>query len=332
MQCTFALASQEAVNPSMDMLDIDSKLTRRIDHKKELVSLITKLSYRYDKWEIFSDFVELSAISISNSADKSHWQERENRYLEIVKKYSKEELNQFVSMLGELVLSLEDEPTDVLGEVFHTLELHNKFKGQYFSPMPICRFLGEISAPMNGEELAEIVKRKGYINVCEPCSGSGAMIIGFCLAVQNRGINYQENVVVEATDIDLKCVHMTYLQLSLLGIPAVVIHGNSLSGEQFSRWYTPFYILGNWAARTAMETIFNNLCNNKEGVREAVPTMETEPISAILPSASDEVLPLAILPVDRSPSIAEVVDVPSDTKHNGIRKKKGILENQLTFW
>ena len=54
-------------------------------------------------------------------------------------------------------------------------------------------------------------------------------------------------MLVTATDIDLKCVHMCYLQLSLLGIPAVVIHGNSLTLEEHSHWFTPAYILDGWA-------------------------------------------------------------------------------------
>lgn len=56
-------------------------------------------------------------------------------------------------------------------------------------------------------------------------------------------------MVVTATDVDIKCVWMTYLQLSLYGIPAVVIHGNSLSMQEHSRWYTPVYILDGWVWR-----------------------------------------------------------------------------------
>lgn len=35
-----------------------------------------------------------------------------------------------------------------------------------------------------------------------------------------------------------------------LGIPAVVIHGNSLTVEQWSVWRTPAYILGFWESKT----------------------------------------------------------------------------------
>jgi hypothetical protein len=39
---------------------------------------------------------------------------------------------------------------------------------------------------------------------------------------------------------------MAYLQLSLLHIPARITHGNSLSLDEFSHWYTPAHILGGW--------------------------------------------------------------------------------------
>ena len=39
---------------------------------------------------------------------------------------------------------------------------------------------------------------------------------------------------------------MTYIQLSMLGIPAVVRHQDTLTQETMSTWYTPNYILDLW--------------------------------------------------------------------------------------
>ena len=72
------------------------------------------------------------------------------------------------------------------------------------------------------------------------------MILGFVNALEKKGYSRSHHVVATATDVDLKCVYMCYLQLSLLGIPAVVIHGNSLTLEEWSRWYTPIYVLDGW--------------------------------------------------------------------------------------
>ena len=75
------------------------------------------------------------------------------------------------------------------------------------------------------------------------------MILGAIRTMAKQGLNYQKQLYVEACDIDIKCVHMTYLQLALCGVPATVIHGNSLSQEEWSRWYTPMYVLDGWARK-----------------------------------------------------------------------------------
>lgn len=221
------------------------------DYRKEIVKLIGELGYRHSTWQVFSDFVEMSAIAISNSVDWIHKQEREKRYLEIINIYQKSEQQLFPKMLGYLVNALEDSialeggPTDILGQIFHELELHNKWKGQFFTPVNVCEAMGMITV---GDK-AQIIEEKGYLTVGEPCVGSGAMVLGFAKAMKSSGMNYCTKMVVTAQDIDLKCVHMAYLQFSLYGIPAVVIHGNTLTVEEWSRWYTPIYMVDGWVWR-----------------------------------------------------------------------------------
>ena len=221
-----------------------------IDHRKELLRLIRQLSQKYSTWAVFEDFLALSALSVSNAVDWTHKEEREAQYMEIVSRYEKPEVDLFPEMFIHLVKALEQhskQPTDILGQVFHELELHNKYKGQFFTPQHICDFMGMVTL---SEDDADINK-KGFIGVCEPCAGSGAMILGFAKAMRKNGYDFQRQMVVTATDIDLKCVYMTYLQLSLYGIPAVIIHGNSLTLQEWSRWYTPVYMLDGWVWRQA---------------------------------------------------------------------------------
>lgn len=228
-----------------------SKTQMISDYRKEIVKTIGDLGYRHSTWQVFSDFVEMSAIALSNTVDWIHREEREKRYLEIINTYSKSEQQRFPEMLAYLTNAMEDSlaldggPTDILGQVFHEMELHNKWKGQFFTPVPVCEAMGMM---MVGDK-AQMVKEKGFITVNEPCVGSGAMVLGFAKAMKANGINYCSQMVVTAQDIDLKCVHMAYLQLSLYGIPAVVIHGNTLTVEEWSRWYTPVYMLNGWIWR-----------------------------------------------------------------------------------
>src|SRR5260221_467427 len=60
-------------------------------HQRNLITLIKKFSYSHHTHTVFADFVEMAAISISNAIDRTQFDLREKRYLDIVRKYSKEE-------------------------------------------------------------------------------------------------------------------------------------------------------------------------------------------------------------------------------------------------
>lgn len=210
--------------------------------------MLRHLGQKYSTWNVFEDFLAMSAISFSNAVDWVHREKREAEYMEIVGRYQKAELDLFPQMLACLVNELElhaEEPVDVLGAIFHELELHNKYKGQFFTPQHICDFMGMITLQENDPDIS----KKGYISLSEPCCGGGAMILGFASAMKKNGYDFNRQLVVSATDVDLKCVFMTYIQLSLYGIPAVVIHGDSLLLKEWSRWYTPVYMLEGWIWR-----------------------------------------------------------------------------------
>ena len=190
----------------------------------------------------------VTAIAISRAVDWVHREEREAEYMSIVERYDKPDVSRFPEMYVHLVNELErhaDAPTDVLGAIFHELELHNKYRGQFFTPQVVCDMMGQMSLGENDPDINE----KGFLSVSEPCAGSGAMILGFAKAMARRNQDWHRQMVVTATDVDLKCVYMTYLQLSLYGIPAVVIHGNTLLMQEWSRWYTPVYMLDGWLWR-----------------------------------------------------------------------------------
>lgn len=216
-------------------------------YKNECIALINKLGQVYGRWEVYSHFIQMFAIAISNQVDKSHFDEREKEYFTLINKYRKEDTIQFPKMIAFLVQAIssaEDDPYDILGSMFHEMELQNAWRGQFFTPQYICDLMAAITVGNDN-----IANEKGYITVCEPTCGSGAMLLGMAKQVLMQGLSISDNFVAYATDIDLRCVHMTYIQLSLYGIPAVVTHGNSLTLEEWSHWYTPAYVLGNWHQR-----------------------------------------------------------------------------------
>lgn len=245
--------------------------------RKELLKLIEGLAYRHSKWQVFADFNEAAAISISNAVDLGHREEREARYMEIIKRYTKEELAKFPQMLAHLVEALEAEPGDVLGKLFHELELHNKWTGQFFTPYDLCRMMARMTLGEPAELEAKISER-GFVRAAEPAAGSGAMVVALAQEMRDAGINYQKHLHVTATDVDLKCVHMAYLQFALLHIPAVIIHGNSLSLEEYSRWFTPAHIMDGWNWKLRREAVSGET-HEVEAAPQPEPRRENNPAS-----------------------------------------------------
>lgn len=215
------------------------------DYPDQMIKTILQLGEKHSTWQVFEDFLTLSAISISNSVDSFQFEKREDEYLKIIKKYDKSEAELFPKLFAMLVMELEKNaayPKDILGELFHKLGLHNKYKGQFFTPNYIANLMGKMSL----SEQNNILENKEFITVCEPCTGSGTLVLGFANAMAENKLDFQRKMIVTATDIDIKCVYMSYIQFSLYGIPAVVVHGNSLTVEEWSHWFTPIYIMHGW--------------------------------------------------------------------------------------
>lgn len=215
------------------------------DHQKEVLKLFRMLACRHSHWQAFVDFAEAAAISISNAVDWPQRDRREERYMSLIQRYKPDELAAFPKMLAELVMALESEPSDVLGRTFHDLELHNKWVGQFFSPYSLCRMMAKLTLG-DEESVRKRIAERGFVTANELACGSGAMVIALAHEMRELGISYQQHLHVTAVDVDLKCVHMSYVQFSLLHIPAVIVHGNTLSLEEFGRWYTPAHIVGGW--------------------------------------------------------------------------------------
>ena len=78
------------------------------------------------------------------------------------------------------------------------------------------------------------------------------MVIALAQTMRDIGHNYQRHLHVTAIDVDPRAIHMAYVQLSLLHIPAHLMVGNALSGEIQDHWFTPAHILGGWTARLTL--------------------------------------------------------------------------------
>ena len=196
-----------------------------MNHKKEIVNTLQRMSGKYSTYEIFSDWIKCCALAISNQSDLFRdkiWESREKEYLATIQKYTAEDAQEFARMLSELTFALEDEITDVLGEVYMAAGMGNKSTGQFFTPYHLSEAVAGVAIP------ADVSPAKPLV-LNEPSTGGGGMIIAAAEILKKRGLNHQKCMEVVAQDLDWKGVYMTYLQLSLLGIKAIVVQGNTLS-------------------------------------------------------------------------------------------------------
>jgi len=251
-------------------------------HQKEFVNLVSLNSRRHRKHEVFRDFCELAALSISNAVDIQQRAVREARYMQIVAHYEQAEVARFPLMLAHVTMALEEGFHDCLGQLFMSLELGDHWKGQFFTPYPISYLMARLS--IDGAE--STIQSKGFITVNEPAAGAGAMLIAVANVLSDLGKNYQQCMHAIAQDIDETAVHMCYIQLSLLHVPGVVIQGNSLMVEERNHWYTPSHILDGWDRKLLRENDFSvtDRTSTGESMTTNPPTFQPQPaVKTIIP-------------------------------------------------
>lgn len=229
----------------------------RGEGQKNIVRLMDSLCGKYSRWEIWQDFIIMSAISIANTMGGPYRDSREKEYMARAEKYSEKEMIAFSQMLVEVVTEIDRNPDqDFLGELFMALELGNEWKGQFFTPYDVCRAM---SALTYGEDIPEKIKSQGWVSVNDPACGAGALLIAFANECRRKDINYQTSVLFVAQDIDFLAGCMCYIQLSLLGCPGYVVIDDTILHPATSLdprgliprdgskvWYTPMYLRDVW--------------------------------------------------------------------------------------
>jgi len=220
--------------------------------EKAFLTTFRKLSDRHNYYSAWSDFVTLSACSISNAIDKEHFDEREKLYLNIINKYNKEEQVLFPELLAETVGALENNPRqDFLGKMFMLLNIGSKVKGQFFTPYNICDLMAQMIIGVT--DIKKAIDEKGYVSLCDPACGAGATLIAGIHKVidvlKDTKYNVQNHLIVVGQDIDHTVAMMCYIQLSLLGVQGYVKVGDALSEPIIENdtmdnyWFTPMYCL-----------------------------------------------------------------------------------------
>jgi len=230
--------------------------------QKEFIGLIENLSGSYSPHQIFSDFCTMAAISLYQPFVKD--EDLEKEYLSIIKQYNKKDADVFPKLFCCVIEGLEAKFGDFLGECYMSLGISNKHQGQFFTPYTISKFMAMILD----------VPDKEKIGVSDPACGAGGMIIAYAEMMKEQEINYQVKLEAQAVDIDKMCFHMTYIQLSLLGISAEVIWGNSLTLDAYRTWHTPRNCLF-FGYRWGIEALKDIVSKEKDAVEDGAVSMNT---------------------------------------------------------
>ncbi len=208
-----------------------------MDYLKEFTTKLENLDRSKNIATVFKDFLTLCTCALAQPFYRSD--KLEQIYLDTVKTYTKEQANEFSQMLALLVSALENEFQDFLGKVYMSLKIGSSANGQFFTPYCVSKMMSEI----NFIEVEEKLKANDFITLSDPCCGSSGMIIAFAETMKNNNYNYQKQLFVEVIDIDEMCFMMSYIQLSLYGIPARVMLGDSLAWKFQRVLYTSLYFV-----------------------------------------------------------------------------------------
>lgn len=126
----------------------------------------------------------------------------------------------------------ELEREDFLGPLMMDAGAGNAAAGQFFTPTSVCKAMAQMTvADVDPES-------QPTFSVLEPAGGAGAMLLATATEFERRGVD-RLRLRCELWDIDERCAWASYVQLTLCAIPAVVVHGNTLSMERWGTWPTP---------------------------------------------------------------------------------------------
>jgi len=187
----------------------------------------------YDKFRDFCEMV-FCAKAKRMAQTRERADELEDRYMQIVATYrNKGTVRAYPELLAIAVTAIH-QGCDFLGSVATQMEVLNAQIGQFFTPYDVARLIAIVSL----EDSGAIIRQNGFLTLQEPASGAGGMVLAAADTLAQQGFDPGLHMLVYATDLSPLCFHMTYLQLSIRGIPALVTHGNSLTLETFARAWT----------------------------------------------------------------------------------------------
>ena len=250
--------------------------------KADFIREFQRLAPHRHRYEVFRDFVHMSAFSLVNAWPYTRSESIEAEFETIKAKYSGEEFTGFTRLLALLRELLEGEPRDILGQLYMSLELGNDHTGQFFTPPEVSEMMARMMVSSEGDPL----RGKPFVTLSEPACGAGGMVLAFVKIMIEAKLNPMHRLWVHAQDVDRTAALMCYIQLSLWGVPAAVVVGNTLMNEQREVFHTIAHHMGGWKWRLARQA-------EEQNAQKATTTTPTDEATATATTAPPEPRPFA---------------------------------------
>jgi len=238
---------------------------------KDFVNILKKIKPSKHVYEVFSDWLVRD-------------EDVEEEYMNVAKQYTKEEIEKHGHLLAIVVEALEEKEQDFLGEVFSypELNLSNSRTGQFFTPYHISLMMAKAIIGGNEPPAGRVCK------INDPACGAGGMLIAGAMVLKEREFDFQNNALFIGQDIDARCARMAFIQLSLLGVPAVIYCMNTLTMKEYWHRETIGYYMAEMDWRLRVEKMLDIIKNPKPQEAE-IREEKTETKVITLPPAREYV-------------------------------------------
>lgn len=211
--------------------------------RKQFIRIFNQTARHLHRWDVFSDFVRLAASELDIVRVRTP--DNIERCGKICARYGADDIRHFHELFNLMVSALEAKFHDFIGSIFMELELGSGGMGQFFTPYSVQSMMARMLIP----GIQEKITREGIATISDPACGSAGMIIAYAECLLEADVNPSAHLFASCIDIDPIAADMAFIQLSLLGIAAEVVTGNTLT-MQFNRVrYTPAYYLNNFEER-----------------------------------------------------------------------------------
>ena len=195
----------------------------------------------HSRFQNFHDLIEAGYCSLARltATDPEFGARLERRCRSIMEGFPYRSQRALCNLFTRLWETVDPYTGSYLGDAHHEMKLQNLNPGakQIFTPYHICLDLAQ--QRITKEDIEASLARNRPLRVADVTSGSGAFLIAAARTVEELGFDPSTVMLATLIEKDSFCMQMGFLQCCFKDIPAICIHGDSLSGQYQEIAYTP---------------------------------------------------------------------------------------------